>query len=136
MRREDHRCGNTRSQAAVRHRKGDSLSHRWVFHEHLVHFFGDNLFPPTVDNLLETPGDKQIALGIHIAFVAGAEPSIRSKSAPGRLGVIFIALHYIRATHDDFATHPYWQHSSCLIDDGDFWSYGYSNGTRLALTWW
>src|SRR5438552_8280778 len=55
------------------------------------------------DDVLETPRDIEIALGVDESKIAGAQPAVGGQHLRGRLGVVVVALHHPRALHADLA---------------------------------
>ena len=56
------------------------------------------------EQVFDTPGDAQVALGVKGTFVAGAQPSIGGEDLAGLLGLFVVAQHQRRAAHLDFAS--------------------------------
>src|SRR5438105_1171872 len=55
------------------------------------------------DDVLETPSDVEIALGVDESEIAGAQPAVGGQHLRRRLGVVVVALHHPRALHADLA---------------------------------
>src|SRR5215471_6191148 len=102
-------------------------------HQHIVHFLRRNFFSTTVNDFLDTTDDEEISLGIAIPLVTCPEPAIREDALIGR-GVVVVAWHDRRTTHDDLADATGGQQGSCLVHNGDLRTCCYSDRSGLALT--
>src|SRR5262249_43144121 len=114
-------------------RKRHSLGHCRMVHEHVVHFPRRDLFPATVDDLLQAPRDEQITIGVEIATVAGPEP-VLSKGLPVGLWVVVITLYHPGSADDDLAAFSHWQQSASLIHDAQLDPCRHADRTELART--
>src|SRR5262245_17830622 len=85
----DRRC-HFLAQPRMGHGKGYSLGYGGMIQKHVVHFLRCNFFSTTIDELLRTAGDKQIAIRIEVPLVAGPEPSMHKGMSRGR-GIIVVA---------------------------------------------
>ena len=104
---QDHGCQHIFFPTGVRHPKGYGLRNSWMFHEHIVHFLWRNGLPTTIDELFETAGDEQVAIGIQKSLVTCPEPTM-CKGFAVRCWIILVAPHNIRAANDDLASSPRW----------------------------
>src|SRR5262249_61597582 len=73
-----------------------------VVHEDLVDLAGGDLLAAPVDDLLQAPGEGDVAVLVHDALVAGAEPAVHEGLAVG-LGVVLVAGHDVGAADGDLA---------------------------------
>jgi hypothetical protein len=55
-----------------------------MLHKHVVHFLRGNFFTTTIDELLRTASDEQVAIRIEVPLVAGPEPPMRKGLSRGR----------------------------------------------------
>src|SRR5690606_24420047 len=69
--------GHGLSELLMRHREGADLGHAGMIHQHLVHLARRYLLATAIDDLLQTPAQRQITVVIQIALVSGAKPSVR-----------------------------------------------------------
>src|SRR5262245_30389208 len=77
-------CGDILAKGRMRGCERYSLRHRRMFQKHFIDFTWGDLFPSTIDDFLETAGEKQIALMIHITLVTRAEPTVGKTAFVGR----------------------------------------------------
>ena len=82
--------GHLFAELVVRHGKGERLPHGRVVHQHVVHLARRDLLAAAIDDLLQPPGDGEIAVLVEHALVAGAEPAIGEGFGIG-LGVVLVA---------------------------------------------
>ena len=57
------------------HGKSRGLGDCRMGQQHLIDFPGRDLLAAAIDNFLDPARDKQIAIGVQIAFIAGVKPS-------------------------------------------------------------
>ena len=55
--------------------EGHHLRHRGMVHQHPVDFQRGNLLAAAVDDLFQPAGQRQIAIAIQLALIAGPEPA-------------------------------------------------------------
>jgi branched-chain amino acid transport system ATP-binding protein len=99
---QHHRGPDVLAQLVVRNREGHHLRHRRVVHQHLVDLARRHLLAAAVDDLLQAAGHRDVALGIHHALIAGAEPAVGERLGVG-LGVVLVAPRDVLAADHDFA---------------------------------
>ena len=58
--------------------------------QHLVDLARRDLLAAAVDQLLEAPDQRQIAVGVEKALVAGAEPAVGERRGVG-FGIVLVA---------------------------------------------
>ena len=78
-----------------------------MLQEHLIHLSRRNLFPPTVDDLLDAASDEKVTLCIHVTYIACPKPTTGERSSIRRR-VVFIASHDVSTTDNDFACLVAW----------------------------
>src|SRR5262245_42124377 len=108
-----HGRSNVLTQPAMGYCKGHSFRHRRMAEEHAVDFLRRNFFPTAINDLLDTAGEEQVAIGIQIPSISRPEPAMR-ESAPVCHEVVFIALHDSCASHHDLTDDTHWQQGACL----------------------
>ena len=65
----------------VRHRERDDLQHGRVVHQHFVDLARRDLLAAAIDDLLQAAGERDVAVGVDDALVAGAEPAVDERFA-------------------------------------------------------
>src|SRR5271157_4270501 len=108
------------------HRRG--VAHSGVAEEHRIHFGRGDLQPTAVDELLDAPDYEQVAIGVEIAKVAGAEPVLAKREAIG-FGIILITAHDGRSAHQNFTDRPLRHGLAKLALDPDLGTAGDPDGT-------
>src|SRR5436853_449855 len=76
----DH-CADPLAQSLVGQADGGHVEDGGVLGEHVLHLLGGDVLPAADDDVLLAVGDREVAVAIQPADVAGAEP------APGQEGV-------------------------------------------------
>ena len=111
--------------------KGHHLGHRVMGQACLFHLAGSDLFATPVDQLLDAPGQIQIALGIDIALVSGTKPRTIKRAGIGLNGR-HIFLDDTGAA-DHHLTHLPRRHIHApFLHDAHLWTCRQSHRTRLA----
>src|SRR5690606_7742680 len=90
------------AESAMGNGEWDRLSHDWMCREHHIHFLGGNFFPTAINQLFQSTGNEQIAVGIHIPLIARAKPAMCEGMLVG-YRIIVIALYDGRPAHDDLS---------------------------------
>ena len=72
----DHAHADDLLQRRVGHREGGALRYLGMCHQHVFDLRGCNRLASTLDSLLRTPGDEQVAIGVKVAVVARLEPAV------------------------------------------------------------
>ena len=62
--------------ACVRHAEGDRLGHLGMREQHLVDLARRDLLAAAIDHLLQASGQREIAVLVEDALIAGPEPAI------------------------------------------------------------
>ena len=76
-------------QRRVGHREGGALRYLGMCHQHVFDLRGCNRLASTLDSLLRTPGDEQVAIGVKVAVVARLEPVVVPEAhAPHALATV------------------------------------------------
>ena len=88
-----------------------------MVHQHFVHLARGNFLTAAIDDFLEPPGDGDVALRIHHALVAGAEPAVGIGLAVG-LGIVFVAGGDVGAANHDLPRRAARQNLPVDVHDG------------------
>ena len=132
VRMQHDRCRHCLAQPRMGHRKGYSLGYGGMVHQHVVHFVRSNFFSTTVDDFLDTTGDEEITLNIHISLVTRPEPARREGVAVGRS--VVGALHNARPTDHDLPRGTCRQQVPKLIHNGQLCAHCQAHRTSLTRT--
>jgi len=116
----------------IRYGKHDGLGNRRVVQQHLVYLTRRDLFSPAIDDFLQAPRDRQVAVLVDRSLIARPEPAVRERACVG-FGVVLVAAHHNCAADDDLARPPGRQQMACFIHDGDLGSCGQSNRSGLPF---
>jgi hypothetical protein len=87
---QHHDRGDLLAELGVRHRRSTPPAPPRVVHQDLVDLARADLLAAAVDDLLQPAGQAEVALGVHHALVAGAEPAVGERLGVG-LGVVLVA---------------------------------------------
>src|SRR5262245_24750862 len=79
-----------------------SFQDRWVLVEDFFDLGTVDVLTTGDDHVLGTINEENVALGIHTTEIAAVIPPV-TQGVGGLFGFVPVALHDIRATHDDFA---------------------------------
>src|SRR6185437_14977201 len=74
-----------------------------VFQQQALELRGSYLVPFDLDQLLQAVDDREIPLGVDRADVACVQPTLLVDGVRGRLGIVQVALHHLRAAYPDLA---------------------------------
>src|ERR1035438_740589 len=97
-------------RAAKRNRCRD----RGMSEQNFIHFMGCNIFAAADDDVLDPPGQVQIAVFVEQALVAGAKPSIHQSAGIG-FGIIFIPSEHARSLNDNLPALVGWEMVALLV---------------------
>src|SRR6185369_567433 len=104
------------SELVVWHGEGESLGHRGVRREHVVHLQRGELLAAAVDLLLDPTGEPEVALLVEDALVAGPEPAVPEGLRVG-LGIRLVAGSHVGPADGDLAHLPARQLLPVLVED-------------------
>ena len=99
---QDDRRADVLAEHRVRHGERDRLQHGWMVHQRFVDLAGRNFLAAAIDDLLEPSGEREIAVGVDDALIAGAEPAVDERFAV-RLRIVLIAGGDAFAANDDLS---------------------------------
>ena len=99
---QHHRRGDFFAPGGMRHAEGDRFGHGGMREQHFVDFARRNFFAAAIDQFLDAAGQREIAVGIEKALIAGAEPAVGEGLRVG-FGIIFVAGDHVRSLNDHFA---------------------------------
>jgi hypothetical protein len=127
----------------VRDAEAHHLRHGRVVHEDLVDLARAHLLAAAVDDLLQAPGEADVALGVHRALVTGAEPPLGEGLDVG-LVVVLVAGRDVGAADDDLADLAAPEQRARLAHDGHLGARGRptepglrtAGGSGLEAIWW
>src|SRR6185312_16874571 len=100
---------------------------------HLVDLARRDVLAALDDELLDAPGDEEVAFGIAHADVAAAQPSIGKERRPGGRLVLVVAGSHLRAADRDLARRAVGKRLAVLVDDARLASGGLADRAHLAL---
>ena len=80
---QDDGRGDILAELAVRQRERHRLQHRGMIHQRFIDLARRDLFAAAIDDLLQPSGDREIAVGVDGALIAGAEPAVDESFAVG-----------------------------------------------------
>ena len=99
---QDDRRADVLAEDRMRHRECNGLENRRVVHQSFVNLTRRNLLATAIDDLLQPSGQRQVAVGVDDALIAGAEqPS--TNASPFAFGLFSYADCDVLAANDDFA---------------------------------
>jgi len=78
-------------------------ANRRVLQEHRLDLRGRHLVALVFDELLDAIDEDDVAVGVGAADVARVQPAVGVDRARGRLGVVEVAAHHLRAAHAHLA---------------------------------
>src|SRR5438552_3152965 len=102
------RRGNVLAQCRVRDREGGRVHDLRVPHQRRIDLRWRNLDPAAIDLLLHAPREKQIALLVEMAQIAGFEPTV-VESLLVRFRIVLVASDHTRSANPDVADAA-WRH--------------------------
>ena len=94
------------------------LQHGGVAGEDVLDFLGVDVLSAADDHVLGPPDQRQVAVGVEVADVAGVQPAV-DDDAGGFVGAAQIAAHDVGAGDDDLAIHPGRHLGAGVVDDAD-----------------
>ena len=113
------RRGNVLAKCRVRDREGGRVHDLRVPHQRCIDLRWRNLDPAAIDLLLHAPREKQIALLVEMAQIAGFEPTV-VESLLVRFRIVLVARDHTRSANPDVADAA-WQHAlTRTVQYGDF----------------
>ena len=74
----------------MRHGERHRLQDGRMIHQSFVDLARRNFLAAAIDDLLQPPGQRQIAVGVDDALIAGAEPAVDERFAI-RLGIVLVS---------------------------------------------
>ena len=99
---QDNGGGHFFAQRGMHAAKRDRGRDRGMAQQNLIHFVRRDVFATANDDVFDSAGEMQIAVGIKKSLVASTKPSIH-KSASVGLGIIFVSTKYVRSLDRDLA---------------------------------
>ena len=101
---ENDGCCDLFTEAYVGDAERDRLSHSRVEEQNVVDFTGCDLFPASVDDLLDPPAELQVTVDVEHSEIAGPKPPSH-ESRGSRLGIVRVAAEDALAADRDLANH-------------------------------
>ena len=93
---------------------------------------GEDIFPPDDEHFFDSPGNRQVPIGIKLSHIARAEPSVCIKDFGGRFGHAVVAPHDIGPTKLNFAVLSCREHRSAGVNNSRFdFRQRLANGAQL-----
>ena len=117
----------------VRNTHCRGIKHTGVLQQDLINFPRGNVLAAFNNELLNTPGDEEEAIGIHLAQVAGAQPAIRKEGSGRPLLVFEVAHGDIGATNNDLSGLPAGKLTSVLVCNKGFAARGPAHRANFSL---
>src|ERR1700722_6520299 len=115
---QDHRRADVLAEHRVRHGERHRLQDGGVVHQSFIDLAGRDLLAAAVDDLLQPPGQRQVAVGVDDALIAGTEPAVDERLAV-RLRIVLVSHGDVLPANDDFAGFSWAHEQSSLVHDGD-----------------
>src|SRR5580693_2913402 len=106
---------------------------RWMPQQNLIYFVRSDVFAPTDDDVFNSSGQVQIAVGVQQPFVAGTKPPIH-KSASVGFGIVLVSTKYIGALNGDFTALVGTEVIAVLVHDADAQPGAHADGACLAMS--
>ena len=128
---QNDRGGDVLPQPRMRYGKSGGLGNRRMIHEHLIDLEGRDLLAAAVDEFLGPADDREKAVGVDAAQIAGAEPAI-GESGAVRLGVVDVAGGHARTLHHDLAHLAGSENPAVIGPDRDIAGPWFSDGAALS----
>src|SRR5579872_5433895 len=123
-------CGaDVLAEHGMGQREGDRLQDGRVVHQRFVDLAWANFLSAAINDLLEAPGQREIALGVDDALIAGANPAVRERRGIG-LRIVLVAGGDAWAANDHFAGLALVQEAPRLVHDRDLGARGEADCSR------
>ena len=103
--------------------------------QHLVDLARRDLLAAAIDQLLDPPDQREVALGVEKALIAGPEPAVGKRRGVG-FWVVFVPRDDVRPLDDDLAALPRLQKLPGGVHDADADVGAASDRPRLADAGW
>ena len=123
------------AEGGMRNGKHADLAHRGMLSQDGLYFERSDLLAAAIDQILDPTGDRQVAVVIESADIAGSEPPI-DKRRGGRVRVIPVAIGHRGSPGDDLTITVGSEKDTVLVDNAHFVARGYADRTGLAYGRW
>ena len=129
---QDHGRGHFFTQRGMHAAKCNRCRDRWMPQQNLIDFVRSDVFASADDDVFDSSGQVQIAIGVQQSFVTGTKPSIH-KSASVGFGIVLVSTKYIGALNGNFAALVGAEVIAVLVHDADAQAGAHADRTCLAM---
>src|ERR1051326_8636031 len=102
----------------MRNAEADRLRDGWMTQQNLVDFTRPDLLSATIDQFLETAGEREIAVAVEKTLVAGSKPSVGERLCIS-LRIVLVARNHVGALNYYLTALSAGQQVARIVHDAD-----------------